>query len=94
MDTNKKPDIIDFALNHTMSLTAFQHVQELLNSQDIHIVASHQSEKPCGCCKTYHVIDMAYGLSRLNYAYNYSICLNCWQISLWMPVYEGEDSKK
>jgi len=90
MSEAHKPDIIDFRLNHTMSITAFQHVIELLAAQDIHLVHQIISTKACTGCKCNRLVDLQYGLSAKDVSYEYSICLNCWEIGFWIPIYEGE----
>lgn len=90
MSQAHKPDIIDFRLNHTMDNKAFRHVIDILASQDIHLVGTHSSNRVCESCKEHHIVDMDYGLSARDVSYNYSLCLNCWHVGFWIPIYENE----
>jgi len=88
MNTNKKPDIIDWKLEDSMTLTTFLHVEIFLKNTG-HCL-QHTSKSAIGCthCDSIHLIQMEYSHSARENGCSFSLCLSCFTVDYWEPVVE------
>ena len=88
MKKQQKPDIIDWKLDYSMTVTTFLHVDHFLKLTGHNLNHMDKSAITCAHCESPHLIHMEYGSSNRKGEYSFTMCLCCFTVDSWEPVFE------